>query len=190
MPLSMTGYGRCILASDGREVTLELKSVNHRFLDMSFRMPRSFAFLENDMRAQIGERLSRGHVDIFVSYKNTREDARSVRLDSPLLNAYIKALRAGGTRAGLEDDIKLHDVMYMQDVLSVEEAEEDQTALAALVRRALDSALASLAAMRRTEGEAMKRDIVLRLDRLEAMVDYIDARAPVWLAAYRDKLRA
>ena len=93
MPQSMTGYGRCTLAQDGREVTIELKSVNHRFLDLAFRMPRSFAFLENDMRAHISNKLARGHVDIFVTYKNSRDDARKVTLDSALLGEY--RLRSG-----------------------------------------------------------------------------------------------
>ena len=190
MPRSMTGYGRCILARDGREVTLELKSVNHRFLDIAFRMPRSFAFLESELRARMAERLTRGHVDVFISYKNTRADARQVRLDEQLLNAYLTALRAGGSQAGLDDDLCLRDVLNMQDVLSVEEAEEDQEALSALVYDALDAALASLAQMRATEGAALQADVMARLERLETLSQEMDARAPEWLAEYREKLRA
>lgn len=189
MPRSMTGYGRCILARDGREVTLELKSVNHRFLDIAFRMPRSFAFLESELRARMAERLTRGHVDVFISYKNTRADARQVRLDGQLLNAYLTALRAGGSQAGLDDDLCLRDVLNMQDVLSVEEAEEDQEALSALVYDALDAALASLAQMRATEGAALQADVMARLERLETLSQEMDARAPEWLAEYREKLR-
>ncbi len=190
MPRSMTGYGRCILARDGREVTLELKSVNHRFLDIAFRMPRSFAFMESELRARMAERLTRGHVDVFISYKNTRADARQVRLDGQLLNAYLTALRAGGSQAGLDDDLCLRDVLNMQDVLSVEEAEEDQEALSALVYDALDAALASLAQMRATEGAALQADVMARLERLETLSQEMDARAPEWLAEYREKLRA
>lgn len=186
MPRSMTGYGRCILARDGREVTLELKSVNHRFLDIAFRMPRSFAFLESELRARMAERLTRGHVDVFISYKNTRADARQVRLDGQLLNAYLTALRAGGSQAGLDDDLCLRDVLNMQDVLSVEEAEEDQEALSALVYDALDAALASLAQMRATEGAALQADVMARLERLETLSQEMDARAPEWLAEYRE----
>ncbi len=186
----MTGYGRCILARDGREVTLELKSVNHRFLDISFRMPRSFAFLESDMRARMAERLARGHVDVFVSYKNTRSDARQVKLDGELLSAYLAALREGGRQARLDDNLRLRDVLQMQDVLTVEEAQEDQQALSALVADALGAALDSLAGMRATEGEALRADVSARLDRLEALAQAMDARAPEWLAGYRERLRA
>lgn len=190
MPQSMTGYGRCILAREGREITVELKSVNHRFLDLAFRMPRSFAFLEGDMRAQLGERLSRGHVDIFVTYRNTREDARCVRLDEALLGAYVNALREGGKRFDLKDDLQLSDVPRLADVLSVEEAEEDQQALAELMRDALKSAIDGLAAMRRREGEALRADVDARLDKLQQMAEAIDARSPVWLSEYRERLRA
>lgn len=190
MPQSMTGYGRCTLAQDGREVTIELKSVNHRFLDLAFRMPRSFAFLENDMRAHISNRLARGHVDIFVTYKNSRDDARKVTLDSALLGEYLTTLRQGGIDHMLDDNLRLRDVLSMQDVLTVEEADEDQQALSALTLSALDTALDSLCAMRRREGEAMRGDVETRLDTLERTAHAIDERAPQWLEEYRQRLRA
>jgi uncharacterized protein (TIGR00255 family) len=190
MPQSMTGYGRCTLAQDGREVTIELKSVNHRFLDLAFRMPRSFAFLENDMRAHISNKLARGHVDIFVTYKNSRDDARKVTLDSALLGAYLTTLRQGGIDHMLDDNLRLRDVLSMQDVLTVEEADEDQQALSALTLSALDTALDSLCAMRRREGEAMRGDVETRLDTLERTAHAIDERAPQWLEEYRQRLRA
>lgn len=190
MPQSMTGYGRCTLAQDGREVTIELKSVNHRFLDLAFRMPRSFAFLENDMRAHISNKLARGHVDIFVTYKNSRDDARNVTLDSALLGEYLTTLRQGGIDHMLDDNLRLRDVLSMQDVLTVEEADEDQQALSALTLSALDTALDSLCAMRRREGEAMRGDVETRLDTLERTAHAIDERAPQWLEEYRQRLRA
>ena len=190
MPQSMTGYGRCTLAQDGREVTIELKSVNHRFLDLAFRMPRSFAFLENDMRAHISNKLARGHVDIFVTYKNSRDDARKVTLDSALLGEYLTTLRQGGIDYMLDDNLRLRDVLSMQDVLTVEEADEDQQALSALTLSALDTALDSLCAMRRREGEAMRGDVETRLDTLERTAHAIDERAPQWLEEYRQRLRA
>ena len=190
MPQSMTGYGRCTLAQDGREVTIELKSVNHRFLDLAFRMPRSFAFLENDMRAHISNKLARGHVDIFVTYKNSRDDARKVTLDSALLGAYLTTLRQGGIDHMLDDNLRLRDVLSMQDVLTVEEADEDQQALSALTLSALDTALDSLCAMRRREGEAMRGDVETRLDTLERTAHAIVERAPQWLEEYRQRLRA
>lgn len=98
---SMTGYGRATREIDGRELTIELKSVNHRFLDLNFRMPRSFLFLEEDARKLIAAALSRGHVDVYMTYRNLRSDAKTVSLDRPLMDAYIKAL--DGVE-GLKDD--------------------------------------------------------------------------------------
>ena len=155
MPQSMTGYGRCTLAQDGREVTIELKSV-----------------------------------DIFVTYKNSRDDARKVTLDSALLGEYLTTLRQGGIDHMLDDNLRLRDVLSMQDVLTVEEADEDQQALSALTLSALDTALDSLCAMRRREGEAMRGDVETRLDTLERTAHAIDERAPQWLEEYRQRLRA
>ena len=91
---SMTGYGKGVAAADGREITVELKSVNHRFLDLGMRLPRHLSFLEDVFRARLSETLSRGHVDIFVNYRNDRSDARNVFIDAPLLSAYVQVARA------------------------------------------------------------------------------------------------
>ena len=190
MPLSMTGYGRAVALNDGREITVELKSVNHRFLDVGFKMPRVFVFLENDMRAQIASRLTRGHVDVFVTYNNTRNDTHNVRIDLGLLDAFINALRQGGEHAGLADNLRMTDIMRMDDVLVIEDNAEDQAALRALMTQALDGALDELESMRRREGETLKRDLLLKLDKLEKAAALIDEREPVWLNEYREKLRA
>ena len=93
---SMTGYGRCRAYENGRELTLELKAVNHRFLDVSLRLPKNLAFLEDVLRARINQSgLRRGHVDVFVTYQNTRSDAREVRIDQALLEAFNDALKKG-----------------------------------------------------------------------------------------------
>ncbi|MBQ8088507.1 MAG: hypothetical protein IJ234_08825, partial [Clostridia bacterium] len=100
---SMTGYGRATCEIDGRQMTIELKSVNHRFLDLSFRMPRNLLFLEETARKALGARLARGHVDVFITYQNQRRDARKVCADTALFEAYAQALE-GLTGVGLKDD--------------------------------------------------------------------------------------
>ncbi len=94
--LSMTGYGRAMRELDGRQLTIELKSVNHRFLDLSFRMPRNLMFLEDDARKRIGARLSRGHVDVFMTYRNMRSDARSLNLSNSVAIVTYEVLRQHG----------------------------------------------------------------------------------------------
>lgn len=187
---SMTGYGRMSVEKDGRQLTVELKSVNHRFLDISFRMPRSFNFLEDPARKLIGRYLSRGHVDLFVTYRNTREDSRRVETDEALLSAYMKALDGIAESTGLRDDRTLSLATRLPDVLSVAEADEDQEALRDLMNEALCGALEQMQTMRRQEGDALRRDISTRIDTLEEMTRQIEARYPETVAEYQNRLKA
>ena len=186
--LSMTGYGRAMRAEDGRELTVELKSVNHRFLDLSFRMPRGLMFLEDDVRKLISGRVSRGHVDVFMTYRNLRSDARTVTVDRALFDAYSRALdELSGS--GLRDDRSLMAVARMNDVLIVTEAEEDQEALRRLTADTVNDALDALLQMRTREGIEMKRDLVNRIDHIEEMTGDIDARYPDTVQDYKARLR-
>ena len=183
----MTGYGRCVRVRDGRSLTVELKSVNHRFLDISLRMPRCFLFLEDEARKAVGRRLARGHVDVFCTYRNQREDARAVQVDEGLIRAY---LRATDGLAGLTDDRSVMGVLSLPEVVQVVETEEDREALRALLLETLEGALDEAAAMRAVEGEALQRDPNARADALEKIARAIAARAPQTLIAYRERLRA
>ena len=186
--LSMTGYGRAMRAEDGRELTVELKSVNHRFLDLSFRMPRGLMFLEDDVRKLISKRVSRGHVDVFMTYRNLRSDARTVMVDRALFNAYAHALD-DLSGSGLRDDRSLMSVARMPDVLIVTEAEEDQDALRRLTADTLNDALDAMLQMRAREGVEMKRDLTSRIDHIEEMTGEIEARYPETVQEYRERLR-
>ena len=187
---SMTGYGRMSVERDGRQLTVELKSVNHRFLDLSFRMPRSFNFLEDSARKLIGEYLSRGHVDLFATYRNTREDSRRVEVDQALLHAYMTALDTIADQTHIADDRTLSLASQLPDVLTVTEADEDQDALRDLMREALTGALEQMRTMRAKEGEALKNDISSRIDTLEKMTEDIEKRYPETVAEYQQKLKA
>lgn len=187
---SMTGYGRAHITRDGREILVELKTVNHRFLDIAFRMPRSFSFLEEDMRAQLSARLSRGHVDIFVTYRNQREDAREMRVDMPLLKAYLRSLDGMRRECGLEGEFSLRDAVALPDVLVSVERDDDQEALRALMRDAMGEALEALCAMREREGEALRVDLNGRLSALTEFARVAADRMPEYLVEYREKLRA
>ena len=186
--LSMTGYGRGDCEIDGRQMTIELKSVNHRFLDLSFRMPRNLMFLEDAARKAIGARLSRGHVDVFMTYRNLRTDAKTVTADRALFDAYAAALTELSD-SGLKDDRSLMAIARMPDVMVVTEADEDRDAVTALMLKALDAALDQLLAMRAREGEAMKRDLSDKVDDIERMTLEIEARYPETVNEYRQRLR-
>ena len=187
--LSMTGYGRAMREMDGRQLTIELKSVNHRFLDLSFRMPRNLMFLEDEARKLIGAKLARGHVDVFMTYRNMRSDARSVTVDKALFDAYAAAL-SGLVDSEIQDDRSLMGIARLPDVLVVSEAEEDQQALRTLMQETLGEALEQLLAMRRREGEEMKKDLAFRTDRIEEMTRQIEERYPDTVKEYTQRLRA
>ena len=186
--LSMTGYGRGAHIVDGRDLTIELKSVNHRFLDLAFRMPRSFAYLEDVLRQQIQSRLARGHVDIFVTYRNLRDDSRTVAVDHALAKGYTAAMDEMAELTGLKNDLSLPFLAKMPDVLRVDEAEEDRDALKDLALLCLNDALDELIGMRQKEGARMGADISNRLNNIESMTEKVALRAPAVVEDYRVKL--
>lgn len=186
---SMTGYGRCHIEEDGREMTVEVKSVNHRFLDISYRLSRTLSFLDDVVRKGVGARLARGHVDVFVSYANHRQDAKEVRVDTALAAAYRAALVDLAAAVGKENaDVPLTDYARLPDVLTVQEKEEDQQAVRDLFERALSGALDHLITMREQEGERMRADILEKIANIESIRNKVAERAPLVVAEYRDKL--
>ena len=188
---SMTGYGRARACRDGRELTLELKTVNHRFLDISFRMPKNLAFLEDALRARINASdIKRGHVDVFVAYANTRTDAREVRIDAAALAAFSDALH--GAKHALEPFRRMSaaEALTLSGALSVAQAEEDADAVTELACEAFDGALDRLVDMRRQEGRHLSEDLLANLDELEAIRGRVLARAPEVPREYRRRLEA
>ncbi|MBR4905475.1 MAG: YicC family protein [Clostridia bacterium] len=185
---SMTGYGKGVAAGDGRELTVELKSVNHRFLDVSMRLPRVLSCIEDTLRQTIAARLVRGHVDVFVNYRNTRTDAKTVRVDDALLSAYVKAARAANESLGLKDDLTLSNVLRLPDVTEIVPADEDADALKALTKEATDLALNGLIDMRAAEGVRLRAALLSGVNTMDAYREEILARAPFVAEEYRQKL--
>lgn len=185
---SMTGFGRATACQDGREMTVELKSVNHRYLDLSFRMPRHIGFLEDTLRAALNGKLARGHVDVYVNYRNLRTDARTVTVDASLLGAYLTAARGAAEQFGLADDITLTSALRLPDVTDVVEAEEDREAVCELALAALELALTELKGMRSAEGDRLCGDLLARAEVVLALAKDISKRAPLVVEEYRQKL--
>ena len=186
---SMTGYGRGSIERDGRELTLELKTVNHRFLDLNIRLPRALLFLEDGLRKGLNARLSRGHVDVFINYRNVREDAREVTLDGALLKAYARAMdEAALLVPGVKDDRALTRLVSMPDVLTVAERSEDQESVTALCADVLTLACDALEQMREREGESIGRDLAAKVDNLERIAGEIADRAPGVVKDYQQRL--
>lgn len=185
----MTGYGRGIVSADGREITIELKSVNHRFLDVSMRLPRHLLFLEDRIRRQISESLKRGHVDVFLNYRNTRNDAKQVVVNTPLLVSYVEAAHGANESLRLPDDFGLAAALNLPGVTEVLEADEDQDAVAVLCHHAVEAALKELVGMRTLEGARLLADLTKKADTISALADKIEQRAPGVVTDYRDRLR-
>lgn len=186
---SMTGYGRCQIERDGRTMTVEVKSVNHRFLDTSYRLARHLMFLDDVVRKGVSARLARGHVDVFVNYENHREDAKEIRVDTALAVAYQRAMSELSGALGIEANLSLQEYARMPDVLTVQESAEDQDAVRELFEEALSGALDALIVMRAQEGENMKRDILDKIARIEEIREAVAARAPMVVEDYRIRLK-
>ena len=186
---SMTGYGACSLEEDGRQVTIELKSVNHRFLDISLRAPRTLAFAEEAMKRQIAARLARGHVEALVSYKNQRLDARRVQVDEGLARQYLEAYTKLNGILNIDPEAGLDRVALQPDVIVLSEAPEDEEAVSALLSKALDGALDRLIAMREREGARMRLALMEILDEIEGYRCQIEKRYPETIQLYEARLK-
>ena len=187
---SMTGYGRVAASSDGRELTIELKSVNNRFLDIGMKLPRQLSFLEDALRKLLNDSLNRGHVDVFVNYRNLRSDAKTVRVDEALLKAYLASARESAQAMDLVDDLTLSRALTLPDVTTILPADEDQQALMELGRAAMTQAIENLKVMRHKEGQRLKLDLSARMDTMTGYAAAIEKRAPAVVEEYRAKLTA
>lgn len=187
---SMTGYGRHRAQCDGRSMTIELKSVNHRSLDIGMRLPRALLFLDDPIRKGLAARLSRGHVDVFLTYENMRNDARTVRVDQTLAALYADALGEIVKATGLADDRSAARIAGMPDVLTVSEQDEDIASVTRLAEDALTGALDALLAMREREGDSLHDDLLCKLATLKALHRAILTRAPQSIVDMKDRLSA
>lgn len=186
---SMTGYGRKQMMVDGRELTVEIKTVNHRFLDIAFRLPRSFAFAEEMIRKQMGESLKRGHADVSMQYRNIRSDARELTVDEALAVKYAQAICKIGELIGNAQPCSPSFIAGQQDVITLSVCEEDQEAVQKLIQAALENVLSDVCRMRDIEGENLKKDLTLHLDLLAGIRDEIEKLAPRVPRIYQEKLQ-
>ena len=186
---SMTGCGRSQQREGAWEVTVELKAVNHRFLDIACRLPRSLAFLEEIVRKTLNARLRRGHVDVFVTVARTDASDRQVQVDEALAAAYRDAAVRLAEVLGRAQSLDLAQLMAMEGVVTVTESDMDEEAVSAACRRAMDEAIDQLCAMREREGESLRADLTVHLDAAAALRENILLRAPKVVEDYRTRLQ-
>lgn len=189
--LSMTGYGKGEYVEGGLELTCEIKTVNNRYLDVSIKAPRIFAAYEDVIRNTIRKKLTRGHADVYISFKDKRERPTALAVDIPLASSYVAAAKAlKEAFPDLTDDVTLSSVLRYPDVLKQEDSQSLDEEMTKGLDVALNMALDKLNEMRLVEGEKLKADMLARVDTIEGIVGEISQRAPLIAKEYREKLTA
>ncbi|MCD8365442.1 MAG: YicC family protein [Clostridiales bacterium] len=186
---SMTGFGRCECADSYRKITVELKSVNHRYFDVNIKMPKKLNYFDAAIRTTLKEYIERGKVDVFITYEDLSEHDVAVRYNRELAGEYLSYLRKMAEEFNLEDDIRVSTLSRYPEVFTMEDQPTDESELWSLLERALRSALEQLVQTRIREGERLKHDLTAKLGNMAANVEKIESRAPEILSEYRNKLR-
>ncbi len=185
---SMTGFGRCEVAENDRKFTVEIKSVNHRYLDVSIKLPKALNFFESSIRSELKNYISRGKVDVFVSYEDFSEKTSVVCYHRELAEEYLRYLRQMGEEFGLENDIRVSTLSRFPEIFTMEEAGVDQEELWKELSGALTGAARRFVDTRVAEGEHLKDDLLEKLDGMRRRVDFISERSPQIVAQYRRRL--
>ena len=187
---SMTGYGRAVEAVNGREFTVELRSVNNRYLDCTVKMPRSVAFAEDAVKQAVKQAVSRGKVDVFISIKSEAADDTKITLNKAVMEGYLAAMRQMVTEFGVADDISVSTVARLPEIFTVEKPEVDEDALKSDLLAVVAKALESYNAMRCTEGQALDADLRSRGNTIRELVSQVEAGNAQTVVDYRARLEA
>ena len=185
---SMTGFGRCEVADEKRKFTVELKSVNHRYLDVNIKMPKKLNFFESAIRNLLKEYIERGKVDVYITYEDYTEDNYSLRYNAALAGEYLGYLNAMAEEFHLENDIRVSTLSRYPDVFMMEEQDIDEKELWSGLEKALRGACEQFVDSRVKEGEALKADLLDKLDTMLSDVDFIEERSPQIMKEYRTRL--
>ena len=185
---SMTGFGRCEVADEKRKFTVELKSVNHRYLDVNIKMPKKLNFFESTIRNLLKEYIERGKVDVYITYEDYTEDNYTLRYNSALAAEYLGYLNSMAEEFHLDNDIRVSTLSRYPDVLVMEEQDIDEKELGSGLEKALRGACEQFVESRVKEGEALRNDLLDKLDAMLSDVDFIEERSPQIMKEYRMRL--
>ena len=187
---SMTGYGKGVSKRDGKTITIEIKTVNHRFLDCNIKLPRNFLFVEDRVKKAVSSAISRGHVDLYLTYEQSSTDEGAYTVDLELAKNYLTAVRQLENGTGLANDVTLSTLLRVGDIVTRQQSVEDEDLLAEMTLEAASEALVNLKVMREKEGQSQKADIESKLGTIEACLDRIKEFAPKVVEDYRALLNA
>ena len=184
----MTGFGRHEIIENGKKITVEMKSVNHRYCEISVKLPKKINFFETAIRSLLKEYISRGKVDVYIFYEDETERQFCVRYNEGIAKEYQKYFEQMSINLSIENDIKVSDLARFPDVFLLEEQVEDEEVLWKLLEQALKGAAEKFVAARTTEGAHLKEDILGKLDFISKKIDFIEERAPELITEYRNKV--
>ena len=185
---SMTGYGRSKCEFDSREYTVEIKSVNNRYSDISIKLPRSISFMEDNIKKLISKSVTRGKVEVFISFINNSDKGRSIEINRELAKNYIDEMRKLANETNINSNIEVIDVMKMPDVLNTRLSEEDESIIAKEVTQCTEKAIENFISMRENEGEKIKEDLINRISSISEKIDKINAISTGLVSEYIVKL--
>ena len=185
---SMTGFGRFESVTDACKISVEIKAVNHRYLDLGIKMPKKFNFFESAMRGLLKDYIQRGKVDVFVTYEDYTEEKVSLKYNSSLAAEYMDSFKRMAEQFGIDNDVKVSILARCPEVLSMEQVPEDEEQMWALLSEALKHAAENFVETRVREGEHLKNDLIGKLDNMLSLVDFIETRSPKVIEDYRKKL--
>ena len=188
MVRSMTGFGRAEVVENNKRYTVELKSVNHRYLDLSVKTPRALSCLDGNVRSEIKKYLSRGKVDVYISYENLSESEAELKYNHDLASKYAAFVKEISEEFGLENDLRATRLASFPDVFEVIEENDDEDELWAGLKKAVDGACEKMVEARTAEGENLVKDLIPKLDNLLSVVDFIQERSPRIVEEYREKI--
>lgn len=184
----MTGFGRCEISEGNRKMTVEMKSVNHRYLDVNMKMPKKLNFFDASIRNLLKTYIQRGKVDLFITYEDTAESNFSLKYNQELAEEYLKYLEQMAETFHLENDIRVSTLSRYPEVFTMEETQVDEDELWNLLEKALRGACQQFVETRIKEGENLKKDLLAKLDTMLENVEYISVRSPEIIGEYRKKL--
>ena len=185
---SMTGFGRCEITENERKFTVEMKSVNHRYLDVNIKMPKKLNFFESAIRGELKNYISRGKVDVFIAYEDLTEENTSIRYNKQVAAEYLKYLKEMAEEFGLDNDVRVSTLSRYPEVFSMEEVTVDEEELWKTLQKAIRTAAEGFVETRITEGANLRTDLIAKLDGMLKLVDFIAQRSPQIIAEYRSKL--
>ena len=187
---SMTGFGRCENITDEYRISVEMKAVNHRYLDLSIKMPKKFNYFEASIRTLLKKYIQRGKVDLFINYEDYTEGNMCLKYNRALAAEYMDYFNKMAEEFSIQNDVKVSTLAKFPEVFSMEQAPDDEEHLWGILSAALEEAAVKFVQSREVEGEHLKNDLLGKLDYMTGLVDYIEERSPQILTEYRAKLEA